>query len=68
MAAEKLSSRPCRRQRVLATTSNYPLGTSSYTKVRCTVQHVVKYDKEVNESQTHADPDKYNDDAKATED
>jgi hypothetical protein len=50
MAAEKLSGRPCRCQQASATTSNYRLGTSSYTNVRSTMQHLVKQDKHVNKA------------------
>jgi hypothetical protein len=68
MTAEKLSGRPCRRQQVPGTTSNYRLGTSSYTNVRSTVEHIVKQDKHVKESQTYANPDEYDNDTDATKD
>jgi hypothetical protein len=42
------------------------LGTSSYTNVRYTVQHLVKQGKHVNGSRTYANPDKYDDDTNAT--
>jgi hypothetical protein len=67
MAAEKLSGRPCRCQQAPGTASSYRLGTSSYTNVRSTVQHLVKQDKHVNGSRTYANPDKYDDDTNATE-
>jgi hypothetical protein len=66
MAAEKLSGRPCRCQQASETTSNYRLGTSSYTNVRSTVQLLVKQDKHANGNWTYADPDKYDNDTNAT--
>ena len=66
MAAEKLSGKPCKCQQASEITSIYRLGTPSYTNVRSTMQHLVKQDKHVNESRTHANPDKYDDDTNAT--
>ena len=66
MAAEKLSDRPCRYQQAPETTPNYRSGTSSYTNVRSTVQHLVKQNKHVNGSRTYAHPDKYDDDTNVT--
>ena len=48
IAIEKPSGRPCRCQQAPETTSNYRLGTSSYTNVCSAVQHPVKQDKQVN--------------------
>jgi hypothetical protein len=67
MAAKKLSGRPCRCQKAAEIISNCRLGTSSYTNVRSTVQHLVKQDKRVNGSRTYANPDKYDNDTNATE-
>jgi hypothetical protein len=61
-----MSGRPCICRHVPETTSSYRLGTSSYTNVRYTVQHLVKQDKHVNGSRTYANPDKYDDDTNAT--
>jgi hypothetical protein len=68
MAAEKMSGRPCRCQQAAETTSSYRLGSSSYTNVCSTVQHLVKQDKHVNGSRTYANPDKYGDDTNAAKD
>jgi hypothetical protein len=66
MVAENLSGRPCRCQQAPETTSNYRLGTSSYTNVRSAVHHLVKHDRHVNGSQTYANPDEDEDDTNAT--
>ena len=42
------------------------MGTSSYTNVRSTAQHLVKLDKHVKGSRTYTNPDKYDDDTNAT--
>ena len=63
---EKLSGRPYRYRQAPETTSNYRLGTSSYTTVRSTVQHLVKQGQHVNGNRTYANPDKCNDDTNAT--
>jgi len=68
MATENLSGRPCRYQQASETISNYRLGTPSYTKVRSTMQHLVKRDEQVNGRRTYANPDKYDDDTNATKD
>ena len=54
---KKLSGRPYRYRQATETTSNYRLGTSSYTNVRSTVKHLVKQDKHVNGSWTYTSPD-----------
>jgi hypothetical protein len=67
MTAEKLSDRPYRYQQAPETTSNYRLGTSSYTNVRSAAQHLFKQDKHMNGSRTYANPDKYDVDTNTTE-
>lgn len=64
---QKYCLAPCKCQQASETTSNFRLGTSSYTNVRSTtISCQTGCNLQMNGSQTYANPDKYYDNANTT--